>query len=274
MKITADIPVAQPSVFVPHGAPTFALRPGAAGAAMAQYAQSLLSPRAIIVVSAHFTTQIPVVGTAAQPQTVHDYQGFPAELYRLNYPASGCAEASQEVAQCLAQAGLPVALSANQGLDHGAWIPLRLMFPHADVPVIPLSIQTHLNATHHFALGQALAPLSQRGFLVLASGNLTHNLYDYMDVSRNGKPVPLYVREFADWIWDRIQAGDTESLLDYRKRAPGAVQAHPHDDHLLPFFVALGARPQGGAVSRLHAGIDDYVLAMDSFAFHAPESVV
>jgi 4,5-DOPA dioxygenase extradiol len=141
------------------------------------------------------------------------------------------------------------------------------MFPHADVPVIPLSIQVHLGPDHHYRLGQALAPLTRRGFLVLASGNLTHNLSDYMVVSRSGQPTPAYVRQFADWMWDRIQANDVPSLLDYRRLAPGAVQAHPQDDHLLPFYVALGARADQTAPVRLHAGVDDYVLAMDSFAF-------
>jgi 4,5-DOPA dioxygenase extradiol len=142
------------------------------------------------------------------------------------------------------------------------------MFPDADVPVIPLSIQPHAGPQHHYAVGRALAPLADRGFLVIGSGNLTHNLADYQVARRNGHEAPAYVRQFADWMWQRIEQGDTAALLDYRRQAPGGVQAHPQDEHLLPLFVALGAAPGHGRPHRLHVGIDDYVLAMDAFAFH------
>ena len=260
---------ALPSLFVPHGAPTFALRPGAAGAAMARYAQGLPTPRAIVIVSAHWNTSAPAIGASKRPPTVHDYWGFPAELYRLNYPATGCVEASREVEQALRDAGFPAQVNENQGLDHGAWIPLRLMFPEADVPVIPMSIQFGLGPAHHLAVGRALAPLARRGFLIIGSGNLTHNLRDYMSLQRGQRPDLGYIRAFADWMWDHIPAGDLEALSDYRRVAPGAGQAHPEEDHLLPLFVALGAQAaQGYRAERPHVGVDDYVLAMDFFAFH------
>jgi 4,5-DOPA dioxygenase extradiol len=255
------------SLFVPHGSPMFALRPGAAGAALATLAKSLPQPRAIIMVSAHWETAIPTVGTADRLDTIHDFYGFPEALYALRYPATGCREAAAEVVQAIRRAGFDVAQDATRGLDHGAWVPLRLMFPDADVPVIPLSIQHHADAAHHLRLGQALAPLAAQGFLVIASGNLTHNLGDYQLVSRNGGGSPAYVREFADWMGTRMAAHDTAALIDYRHQAPGAVQAHPSEEHLLPLFVALGAGGEQADVSRFHAGIDDYVLAMDAFAF-------
>ena len=132
----------QPSLFVPHGAPTFALRPGAAGAAIAAAAGALSLPRAIVIVSAHWDTALPTVGLADRPETIHDFWGFPEELYALRYPASGCREAAEEVVAAIQTAGLPVERDPGRGLDHGAWVPLRLMFPDADVPVIPLSIQS------------------------------------------------------------------------------------------------------------------------------------
>lgn len=260
---------AQPSLFVPHGAPTFALHPGAAGAALAQAAVLGERPRAVIVASAHWDSEHPTVGAASRPATIHDFWGFPAQLNDIRYPASGCAEASAEVVRALQAAGFDTRTDAQRGLDHGAWIPLRLMFPDADVPVIPLSIQTQRGPEHHLALGQALAPLAERGFLVLASGNLTHNLRDWQLARRAGPQIAAYVRPFADWIWQRIRAGDVEALLDYRQQAPGAVQAHPQDDHLLPLFVALGAGGAPGDARRLHAGVDETVLAMDIFAFGA-----
>jgi 4,5-DOPA dioxygenase extradiol len=257
----------QPSLFVPHGAPTFVLRPGAAGAALAQAAATLSRPRAVVVVSAHWHTLQPTVGFASRPETIHDFWGFPERLYALRYPATGCREAALDVHAVLRSAGFPVQVDETRGLDHGAWIPLMLMFPDGDIPVIPVSIQAHEGPEHHLRLGRALAPLTARGFLVLASGNLTHNLRDYQRVAGQGGQVPAYVRAFPDWIWGRLSAGDTAALLDYRRQAPDAERAHPTDEHLLPLFVALGAAGEAASPTRLHVGVDDYVMAMDAFAF-------
>ncbi|MDK9724102.1 MAG: dioxygenase [Sterolibacteriaceae bacterium MAG5] len=260
----------QPALFVPHGAPTFALRPGAAGAAIAAAARGLPQPRAIVVVSAHWDTEVPTVGFAGRLETLHDFWGFPDELYHLRYPATGCREASGEVVTAIAAAGLPVRTDGDRGLDHGAWVPLRLMFPDADVPVIPLSIQSRWGTGQAYRLGRALAPLAARGFLVVASGSVTHNLRDFQAAERSGGPIPAYVREFADWLADRLAAGDLAALIDYRRQAPDAVRAHPSEEHLLPLHVALGAGGENAVAHRLHAGIDDYVIAMDAYAFQAP----
>jgi 4,5-DOPA dioxygenase extradiol len=256
-----------PALFVPHGAPTFALRPGAAGAALTAVAAALPLPRAIIIVSAHWDTAVPTVGFAERPETIHDFWGFPDELYQIRYPATGCPEASREVVAAITKAGLPVASDATQGLDHGAWVPLRLMFPDADVPVIPLSIQSRGGPLQAYKLGQALAPLTEKGFLVIASGNVTHNLRDYQMAARSGGQTPAYVRQFTDWLADNVHARNIDALLDYRRQAPGAVQAHPSDEHLLPLYVALGAGGENAEVQRFHAGIDNYVIAMDAFSF-------
>lgn len=257
----------QPSLFVPHGAPTFALRPGAAGAAMAALARSLPMPRAIVVISAHWDTAVPTVGLAERPETIHDFWGFPEELYAIRYPATGCREAAEEVVNAIRSAGLPVETDANRGLDHGAWVPLRMMFPDADVPVIPLSIQSRGGPEQAWQLGRALAPLAGRGFLVVASGNITHNLRDYQFAARNGGRAPDYVREFPEWVAGRLAAADIPALLGYRRQRPDGVLAHPSDEHLLPLFVALGAGGKNAVVNRFHAGIDDYVIAMDAYAF-------
>ncbi len=256
-----------PTFFVPHGAPTFALRPGVAGAVLSQAASRLPAVRAILVVSAHWETATPQVGSAQRPKTMHDFWGFAPELYQLRYPATGCPEAAQSVINTLQSAGFEACAVPERGLDHGAWIPLRLMFAQADVPVLPLSIQPHQDAAYHYRLGQALAPLTQQGILVLASGNLTHNLRDYLHGLQTGGVTPSYVRQFSDWIWEGLQQHDVPALLDYRALAPGAVRAHPRDEHLLPLYVALGAAGAEAHVERLHAGIDDCVIAMDAFQF-------
>ncbi|WP_371322615.1 class III extradiol ring-cleavage dioxygenase [Dechloromonas sp. ZY10] len=263
-------PALLPTLFVPHGAPTFALKPGAAGAAIARLADKLPRPRAVIVVSAHWQTPLPTVGSATRLETIHDFWGFPDELYALRYPASGCPEAAREIAATLSAAGVPVALDNERGLDHGAWVPLRLLYPEADVPVIPLSLPLSGGPQAAWELGRALAPLSKRGFLIVGSGSVTHNLRDYQMAWRNGGQTPAYVRQFADWVDSQLQAGDTAALLAYRQQAPGGAQAHPSDEHLLPLFVAWGAAQAATATpaaTRLHAGIDDFVIAMDLWAF-------
>lgn len=260
-----------PSVFVPHGSPTFALDPGEAGIRLAEAAAALpRRPRAIVVASAHWDTPDPVVGAAERPQTVHDFWGFPEPLYDLRYPAPGAPDVAATVVDLLHEAGFP-AQAGPQGLDHAVWIPLRQMFPQADVPVVPLSIQSARGPEYHYRLGQALAPLREHDVLVIGSGNLTHSLRDVHAARVSGGGTPHYVRAFADWIWRHVEAGDTAALFDYRRRAPEAQRAHPTEDHLLPLFVALGAAGAHPQAQRFHAGIDTVVLAMDAYAFH-PET--
>jgi 4,5-DOPA dioxygenase extradiol len=262
-----------PSLFVPHGAPTFALAPGEAGLRLAEAARHLpRRPHAIVVASAHWNTATPMVGAAREPETIHDFWGFPEPLYDLGYAAPGDPVLAEAIAGHLRLAGFE-AETTGHGLDHAVWIPLRLMFPDADLPVVPLSIQPHLGPEHHYRLGQALAPLLDEDVLVVGSGNLTHSLRDFqrLRVSRGG--TPPYVREFADWIWQRLSEGETEALYNYRRQAPEAVRAHPTEDHLLPLFVALGAAGAQPLAERLHAGIDDLVLAMDAYAFHPTTGV-
>ncbi len=256
-----------PTLFVPHGAPTFALRPGAAGAALVTLATTLERPKAIIVVSPHWETRDPTVGSASNLETIYDFGGFPNELYTLKYPAHSDAALAQHVAACLQAAGYPTKVDPHRGLDHGAWVPLRMMYPAADIPVIPLSIKAHAGAAYHYALGQALQPLSDEGFLIVGTGSITHNLRDYMVCVHNNLPTPDYVTRFADWVDEQLQSADIQGLVNYRKTAADAAQAHPTDDHFMPFFVALGAAGLNPKSERFYAGVDDLVLAMDGYRF-------
>ncbi len=219
------------------------------------------------MISAHWASAPVTVGFAERPATIHDFWGFPEALYALRYPATGCPQASAEVVAALQAAGLPVAVDAERGLDHGAWVPLHLMFPEADIPVIPLSLPADGGPLAAWQLGQALAPLTRQGFQIIASGNLTHNLRDYQRAAAQGGATPAYVHAFTDWFAKQLAAGDLAALLDYRRLAPAAVQAHPSEEHLLPLFVALGAAGPEPAAQRRHAGIADYVIAMDAYAF-------
>jgi 4,5-DOPA dioxygenase extradiol len=244
----------------------FALHPGTAGAAMSQVAAKLGTPRAIVVVSPHWDTDVPTVGFANRPETIHDFGGFDPRLYEMQYPANGCPEVAAQVVSALQSAGLPVAQDAQRGLDHGAWIPLRQMFPDAGVPVVPLSVQSHLGPEHALRVGQALAPLAAQNILILASGNITHNLRNLMAVRMQGGATPAYVQDFADWIHTHMTARDVPGLLAYRQQNAGQL-AHPTDEHLLPLFTALGAAGPDAQPEAFFRGISDHVIAMDGYTF-------
>ena len=257
-----------PSLYISHGSPMTALQPGLTGARLAELAAALPRPRAIVIASAHWLSRTPQVGAAVQPETIHDFGGFPAALYQLRYPAPGAPELAARVADLLDQAGLPARIDPQRGLDHGAWVPLRLLYPDADIPVLPLSIQPALGPAHQYALGQALAPLRSEGVLLIGSGSITHNLHD-LGAGYSAERQAPYVRPFIDWIEQRLAAGDIDALLDYRRQAPFAERAHPTDEHLLPLFVALGAAGESATAQRIDAGIDLGILAMDIYRFDA-----
>jgi 4,5-DOPA dioxygenase extradiol len=246
----------------------FALHPGAAGTAMRDVVAQLPTPRAIVVVSPHWETSVPTVGSASRLETIHDFGGFDPRLFEIQYPATGCPEAAQQVATALKAAGLPVAMDDRRGLDHGAWVPLRQMFPDADVPVIPLSVQHHGGPMHAYRVGQALAPLAAQGFLIVASGNVTHNLRDWQLCSLLGQPTPGYVQQFADWVHTQMVGQQPQALLNYRQSQPAGALAHPRDEHLLPLFTAWGAAGADAQPQAYYRGIYDHVIAMDGYAFH------
>ncbi|MFZ4286659.1 dioxygenase [Variovorax sp. HJSM1_2] len=257
-----------PSIFVSHGAPTFALEPGRAGPLLRGIGERLQQQpglRAILVVSPHWQTRGLRVSTAAAPETVHDFGGFPAPLYRLRYPAQGAPAVAEQTIKLLSAAGLPVAAQENQGLDHGAWVPLLHMLPQADVPVFQLSLPVDLTAQGALQLGQALAPLREQGVAILASGSLTHNLYEFRH-TLEGDQEP-YVLDFVQWIRRATLAHNTTALVAYREQAPHAQRAHPSDEHYLPLLVAIGASSADESVEVIDGGVTYGVLSMEGYVF-------
>jgi 4,5-DOPA dioxygenase extradiol len=228
---------------------------------------SLGKPSAIVVVSAHWETRGgPAVSLVPQPETIHDFGGFPRALFEMQYPAPGAPAAAERTAALLEAQGIAVGRSANRGLDHGAWVPLSLMYPDADIPVTQLSVVGGASPAEHERLGRALAALRSEGVLVIGSGSLTHNLYEFRGQGLDA-PVPKWVSQFEDWVKARLEDSDRDALLDYRRAAPFAAQNHPTEEHLLPLFVAMGAGGEGARATRLHASVEHGVLAMDAYAF-------
>jgi 4,5-DOPA dioxygenase extradiol len=252
-----------PAIFLSHGPPTLPLVDAPARDFLRGLGRELGRPRAILVASAHWETPAPVVSTIACNTTIHDFHGFPCELYQLRYEPPGAPDVAATAAGLLDRARLSTGQDPARGLDHGAWVPLLLMYPDADIPTFQLSIQPHLGPRHHLAVGRALAPLRQQDVLIIGSGAFTHNLLRFRDGAVD-TPSPPDVIAFADWFNAAITAGRTADTLHYRALAPYAVQQHPTDEHLLPLFIAMGA---GGTGERLHSSTMYSFLRMDAYAF-------
>lgn len=253
-----------PSLFVSHGAPTFALEPGLIGPRLTALAQVLPRPAAVLIVSPHWMTRDPQVMTTARPRTLYDFGGFDSALYDITYPVDGSPALAARAIEMLHAAGWPAAEDRERGLDHGAWVPLTYLYSRADVPVFQVSIPAHMDATSAFEYGRALAPLASEGVLIVGSGSLTHNLYEYRPEHGRGE---TYAAEFAGWIRDAVISGDHERLVRALEIAPHARRAHPTSEHYLPLVIAAGAASDMLPATVLDGGIAHGVLSMDAFVF-------
>lgn len=252
-------------LFLSHGAPSLPFEDVAARHFLAGLAGTMPRPRAILAISAHWETRVPTVNTVRRNETIHDFAGFPDALYKLGYPAPGDPALASRVIDLLGDAGLAGTTDARRGLDHGAWVPLMLAWPAADIPVVQLSVQSQLGAGHHLELGRALAPLALEGVLIMGSGSFTHDLSSWRGQETMAEPD--WVSDFADWFDKALTEGRTCNLLGYRHLAPHAARNHPTEEHLLPLFVALGAGGSNAAATRLHTSSTYGVLRMDAYAF-------
>jgi 4,5-DOPA dioxygenase extradiol len=253
-----------PALFVSHGAPTFAVQPGLLGPALGRLGEQLDEIRGVVVVSAHWQTPgVQVLRTAA-PETIHDFGGFPPELYRLQYRSPGSPRLAEETARVLEASGYKVGFDDRRGLDHGAWVPLRYLIAKANIPVLQVSLPFDLSAEGAVLLGNALAPLRERGVMIIGSGSLTHNLYE---IGRTSADDAVYAESFAAWIRRHVQGRDMAALVDYRRRAPAAARAHPTEEHFLPLLVALGASGADDAVQVIEGGMTYGILSMESYGF-------
>lgn len=253
-----------PTLFLSHGSPMHALEPGAVRAVWESLGSTLPRPKALLIASAHWETEVPTLTANARPETIHDFYGFPKPLYEIQYPAPGASELALHAVDLLENNNIKAIADPERGLDHGAWSPLLYMYPDAGVPVVQISLQTHLGARHHLAVGRALRPLADEGVLLIGSGLMTHNLRDRR---RDDGAAERYVIEFRDWIDARIREWDLDTLAEYRRRAPHAARAHPTDEHFQPIFFALGAAGDRAKPERLYAAVESGVLAMDSYRF-------
>jgi 4,5-DOPA dioxygenase extradiol len=253
-----------PVLFISHGAPTFAIEPGVLGPQLRALGAQLNHVKAVLIVSPHWQTRDVKVMTTVKPETIHDFGGFPAKLYDLHYPATGAPEVASEAARLLAQAGFSVDFDGRRGLDHGAWVPLWHLLPQADLPVFQVSMPVTLDTAQAVKLGQALAALREQGVLIVASGSMTHNLYEFR---QPGAQPQAYAQEFTTWVRTAVLAKATNSVVAYRSEAPHAERAHPTDEHFLPLLIAMGATSEADPVRVLDGGITYGVISMESYVW-------
>ncbi len=251
-------------LYLSHGSPLTVIEESETARFLRDRGARIGTPAAILVMSSHWPSASVRLGGAERPRTIHDFYGFPDELYKITYPAPGAPEVAARAAALL---GNGAVVDPDRGLDHGVWGVLRRMWPDGDVPVVPMTVLPGASPTAHFELGRLLAPLADQGVQIIGSGAATHNLEAYLEATPNDPPHD-WVIAFTTWLAEKAERGETADLLDYRARAPFARQNHPTDEHLLPFFMALGAG-KSGTGQRIHQATEYGVIAMDAYAFGA-----
>uniref|UniRef100_A0A1J3HTQ2 Extradiol ring-cleavage dioxygenase n=2 Tax=Noccaea caerulescens TaxID=107243 RepID=A0A1J3HTQ2_NOCCA len=225
-------------------------------------------PKSILVISAHWDTKYPSVNTVLRNSTIHDFGGFPDVMYKLKYEAPGATELAKRVKELLmGEGGMKrVDEDTKRGLDHGAWVPLMLMYPEADIPVCQLSVQSSQNGTYHYNMGKALAPLKDEGVLIVGSGSATHNLRRLEFGMANGSPVP-WALEFDIWLRDCLLQGRYGDVNEWEEKAPNARLVHPSPEHFFPLHVAMGAAGEDAKAEQIHTSWQAGTLSYSSYSF-------
>lgn len=255
-----------PTLFVSHGSPGLLIDQGPTFEFFKSLGKLFPRPQAILCISAHWWLAELTVTSNSQSKLIYDFYGFPKALYDIQYPSPGHHRLAHTVQEMLTQAGFACNLDENRGLDHGAWSPLNLIYPAADIPVIQLSLKTDFDLKSHFKVGQALEPLREQGILIFASGGVTHNLREFTQFDIDAPPQP-YAKAFDNWLCQAIETADQDSVFNYQSKAPHAKRNHPTPEHLLPLLVSLGAGGKGINGQRLHQGFTYGILSMAAYGW-------
>jgi 4,5-DOPA dioxygenase extradiol len=255
MDTTTHTHAPMPVLFIGHGSPMNAIEDNPFSRSLVSLGRGIPRPSAILVVSAHWQTRGTRVTGDAQPTTIHDFGGFPRELYEIEYPAPGHPALAREIADLT---GGSVDLS--WGFDHASWAVVRHMYPEADVPMLELSLDVEATPEEHHRLGTLLAPLRDRGVLIVGSGNIVHNLMAAR--WEDGAEAYPWAVEFDGWVRDRLTAGDDDALVAFESLGALARQAHPTSEHYLPLLYAAALRREGEQLSFFHEGIEMGSMSM------------
>lgn len=257
------------ALFISHGSPMVALEHDAYDEALARAAASPPKPAAIVVVSAHWEALAPVrISSSAHPRTIHDFGGFPDALYRLTYAAPGAPSLARDIERRLSLHGVASVLDPDRGLDHGVWVPLRFMFPDADIPVVAVSLRVPRSPAELLAIGAALSPLRDEVVMLVGSGGVVHNLRRVV-FSDKRAPVDNWARQFDDWFRARLHERDVDAIAAYRIDAPHADLAVPTSEHFDPLFAVLGSARDDDRLVDVYEGFHHGNLSMRCFSLSA-----
>ena len=248
-----------PALFVSHGAPTLAIEHSATTSALSRIGHNLPTPRAIVIMSAHWLSAKLEISSNPKPKTWHDFSGFDPELYQLQYPAAGHTPLAESLAQQLSARGIPCSINPLRASDHGVWAPLTHMYPQADIPIVQVSLPRHYDSNACYQLGAQLAALRHEQILVIGSGSITHNL---RALRWQAESIDAVAKDFKHWLLQHLKT-DIPTALDWQQY-PKFRDVHPSDEHLLPLFFALGA---GQRVSVVHESMAHHSLGMDIYRF-------
>lgn len=235
-----------PTFFVAHGAPSLALEANAytdfLGGLAREWPDRYPKAEAIVLFTAHWEHRVQRISAVERYEMIYDFSGFPDGLYQVRYPAQGHPELAEEIRGLLQAEGIPAELDTSRGLDHGSWVPLSLLFPDARIPVVQMSVHPGLVPEEQYRIGRALSGLRRRNVLVLGSGGTVHNLWRVQWGASSPEPWAV---AFDDWLGERLELWDTDSLFAYREAAPHALDAVPRNEHFIPLLYAMGAADPG-----------------------------
>jgi 4,5-DOPA dioxygenase extradiol len=253
-----------PSLFLAHGSPMIAIENNEYTHFLKTLGQQI-KPKAIVIFTAHWESDVLTISfTDEVYDTIYDFGGFPGELYSIKYPAKGSKQVASMLEERFKKQGIAVRMDTTRGLDHGSWVLLYRMYPKAEIPVVQISVNPYLSAREQFAIGQAIQGLGKEEILVIGSGATVHNLR--MLIFGQKTPEPWAV-EFDDWLVDKIQKKDLNSLFAYDKLAPHARLAVPRPEHFVPLLIAMGSGEPQNEAKVLHRSYDLGTLSYLCFQF-------
>ena len=242
-----------PSLFIAHGAPLLAIENNDYTQFINELGKTLPKPKAVVLFSAHWEAPNQKVSLVEEYETIYDFGGFPEALYQIQYPAKGHLEITEEIKALFEKQGIPFEVDTKRGLDHGAWVVLRMLYPNVDIPVISMSVNQHLTPQQQYEIGKSLSALREKDVLIIGSGGTVHNLRA-VGWHKDGKEIDQWAVDFDQWLENHLNNWDTESLFDYYSLAPNAEVAVPPygKEHFIPLFYAMGAGDDAKQAKLLH----------------------
>lgn len=253
-----------PVMFIGHGSPMFAIEPGRPGELMREFSAHFVDVEAVLIISPHWMTRGLEITASDSLETIHDFGGFPRELYKLHYNAPGSSSVAQTVQAVLADGGFESVLNHTRGRDHGSWVPMMHLLPEEKIPVLQLSLDGNLDTDELVRLGETLSVLREKGIAVIASGSLTHNLYE---IQHMGAKPAEYAERFTQWVREQVEAREAQALSAPHLLSDDFARAHPTAEHYLPLLIAMGASDESDQLLVLEGGVQHGVISMESYGW-------